>query len=212
MKLGDVLGAGLPDSEFVNYRAGSYVKATQGATALGNVLEPYFNRAPEHFSSHAQTPHDKTMQYPVAVIADDDSSAYIYAAAFRGYREDAFFVYKEIIGKLLNRLLPEPLIRPGQNVSPAMEIALLQQEKANRLVAHVVNFQPQRRTATNEFIEEATPANDVAFAVRTGKAPARVILVPSGEEVEFEQKDAYCYITLPVVLTQQIVAFEGVTL
>ena len=212
MKLGDVLGAGLPDSEFVNYRAGSYVEAVDGATALGNVLEPYFNRAPEHFSSHAQTPHDKTTPYPVAVIAGDNSSAYIYAAAFRGYREDAFFVYKDIIGKLLNRLLPEPLVRAGQNVSPAMEIAVLQQSAANRLVAHVVNFQPQRRTATNEFIEEATPANNVSFAVRTGTPPTRVVLVPSGEELAFEQKDAYCHITLPVVLTQQIVAFEGVTL
>ena len=144
------------------------------------------------------------------MIGKDNNVAYIYAAAFRGYREDAFFVYKEIVARLLEKLLPEPLVRPGQNVSPAMEIAMLRQDKENRLVAHVVNFQPQRRTATNEFIEAAVPVNNVAFAVRTGKAPSRVVLVPSGETIPFEQKDAYCHVTLPVVLTSQIVAFEGV--
>jgi hypothetical protein len=210
MKLGDVLGAGLPDSEFVNYRAGSYVQPAEGAAAMGEVYQPYFNRAPEHFSSHAQTPYDKPTGHPVAVIGEDNNIAYIYAAAFRGYREDAFFVYKEIVARLLEKLLPEPLVRPGQNVSPAMEIAVLRQEKENRLVVHVVNFQPQRRTTTNEFIEAAVPVNEVAFAVKTGKAPTRVVLVPSGEEIAFEQKDAYCHVTLPVVLTSQIVAFEGV--
>lgn len=210
MKLGDTLGAGLPDSEFVNYQAGAYVHAIEGATPLGEVYTAYFNRAPGHFSSHAQTPYDKPTGYPVAVIGENNNVAYIYAPAFKGYREDAFYIYKEIVGRLLQSLLPEPLVLPGQNVTSSMEIALLRQPNAHRLVAHVVNFQPQRRTAMNEFIEDAVPVNNVAFAIKTDKAPARVILVPDNGEIAFEQRGAYCYVTLPVVLTSQIVAFEGV--
>jgi hypothetical protein len=210
MRLGDMLGAGLPETEFVNYRAGSYVEPVGGAQALGEVWQPYFNRAPEHFSSHAQTPVDKPTGHPVGVLSADSRIAYLYAAVFQGYREDAFYVYKEMVARLLEKLLPEPLVRPGANVPPAMEIALLRQKAENRLIAHLVSFQPQRRTATNEFIEGVVPVNDVQFAVRTDRAPSRVALVPSGQELPFQQEGAYCHITVPSVVTSQIVALEGV--
>ena len=210
MKLGDVLGAGLPETEFVNYREGSYVEGINGAQTFGEVWQPYFNRTPGHFSSHAQTPVDKPTGHPVGALSADGSIAYLYAAVFRGYREDAFFVYKEMIARLLEKLLPEPLIRPGANVPAAMEIALLRQAKEGRLVAHLVDFQPQRRTTANEFIESAVPLRDVSFAVRTGSAPTRVLLAPSGETLAFDQQGAYCHVTVPTVLTHQLVVFEGV--
>ncbi len=209
MRLGATLGAGLPETEFVNYRAGSYVEPTEGALSLGEVGVPYFNRAPEHFSSHAQTPFDKTTGYPVAVLGVDGQTAYIYAAAFRGYREDGFYLYREIVGRLLVHLLPAPLVKPGKNVAPSTEIALLRQAAHRSLVAHLVTFQPQRRTANNEFIEVAVPVNDVSFAVRTESAPSRVVLVPSGQEIPFVQEEAYCHVTVPTVLTSQVVVFEG---
>jgi hypothetical protein len=210
MKLGAPLGDGLPDTEFVNYQKGSYVEAVTGAQSLGEVWQPYFNRAPEHFSSHNQTPVDKPTGHPLAVVSADNKLAYLYAAAFRGYREDAFYLYKEIVARLLDRILPEPLVRPGANVHPAMEISLLRQSAENRLVAHLITFQPQRRTATNEFLEAAVPVQNVEFAVRTGAAPSRVFLAPSGEEIAFQQNGAYCQVTVPSVTTHQAVVFEGV--
>jgi hypothetical protein len=208
LKLGPVLGADLPDTEFVNYRAASYVTPMNGATALGELWQPYFNRAPEHFSSHAQTPVDKPTGYPVGALSADGRIAYLAAAVFRGYREDAFYIYKEVVARLLAQLLPEPLVRPGANVPPAMEIAVLQQAEPNRLVVHLVNFQPQRRTAANEYIEAAVPLNDVSFSLRTATAPSRVLLAPSGEALTFRQEGNYCHVIVPTVLTHQIVAFE----
>ena len=210
MKLGGELGAGLPDTEFVNYRDGSYAEPVDGAVTLGEVWQPYFNRAPEHFSSHSQTPVDKPTGHPVAVVSRDGKTAYIYAAAFRGYREDAFYIYKEIIGRLLTRLLPDPLIRPAADVPPGMEIAVLRQRAANRTIVHLVNFTPTRRTATNEFIEAAVPVSNVTFALRTGKAPARVALVPEDVAIDFKQEGKYCSVTVPTVLTHQLISFEGI--
>ena len=46
MKLGDDLGAGLAETEFVNYRAGSYAEPITGSHPLGEVWKPYFNREP----------------------------------------------------------------------------------------------------------------------------------------------------------------------
>ncbi|MCW3096310.1 MAG: Alpha-L-fucosidase [Chthonomonadaceae bacterium] len=210
MKLGDELGAGLPDTEFVNYRAGSYVEAAHGMQVLGEVWQPYFNRAPEHFSSHAQTPVDKPTGFPIAVVCPDHTAAYVYAAIFRGYREDAFYIYKEIAARLLAKLLPEPLVKTVSNVPPGMEIALLRQKAENRLVAHFVHFTPTRRTATNEFIEDATPVNDVSVAIRTDAAPTKVYLAPSREPLPFRMEGNYCHITVPTVLTSQLVVFDGV--
>jgi hypothetical protein len=210
MSLGPDLGKGLPETQFVNYRDGSFVEPLKGAIALGEVWQPYFNRAPDHFSSHAQTPVDRLTGHPVAALSDDGACAYLYAAAFRGYREDAFYIYKEIIGRLLARLLPDPLIRPGEGVPPGMEIAVLRQPKENRTVVHLVNFSPTRRTAVNEFIESAVPVTEVAFALRTGKPPSRVALAPAGTPLEFRQDGAYCHVTVPRVVTHQMVVFEGI--
>ncbi len=209
MRLGDVLGAGEPDTEFVNYQAGSYVEAASGAKVLGEVWQPYFNRAPGHFSSHAQTPADKPTGFPVAVLSGDDKTAYVYAALFQGYREDGFYLYKNIARRLLDTLLPEPLVRPLQNVPAAMEISVLRQPAKSRLIVHLISFQPQRRTAANEFIEDAVPVCRVEFALRTEAAPSRVHLFPSGEELPFMQEGRYCRVTIPTVTIHQTVVFEG---
>ena len=208
--MGDTLGAGEPDTEFVNYQPGSYVAPVGGAEALGEVWQPYFNRTPGHFSSHAQTPADKPTGHPVAVVSGDKKTAYVYAALFKGYREDGFYLYKNIAGRLLDALLPDPLVRPGPNVPAAMEIAVLRQEAGGRLVVPLVSFQPQRRTAANEFIEDAVPLRDVSFALRTEAAPSRVFLAPSGEALPFRQEGRYCHVTVPSVTIAQTVVFEGV--
>ena len=109
MKLGHDLGAALPETEFVNYRSGSYVKPVNGSQPLGEVWRPYFNREPGQFSSHAQTPVDSSTGYPVGILSQDKQIGYLYAAVFRGYRDDGFYIYKEMVRKMIDKLLPVPL-------------------------------------------------------------------------------------------------------
>ncbi len=209
MQLGD-LGEGMPETEFVNYQAGSYVETVPGATSIGEVWRPYFNRAPGRFSSHAQTPVDQPTGFPVAALSADGKIGYLYAAAFKGYREDAFYVYKEMIGRMLAKLLPHPLVQPISNVPPGMEISVQRQEKEGRTLVHLVNFTPTRRTAANEFIEAVTPVHNVEFAIRTGKTPSRAALVSQNQEIPFTQEGDYTRVVVPVVQTSQLVSFEGV--
>ena len=210
MKLGDDLGAGLPETEFVNYRAGSYTEALPGSDSLGEVWKPYFNREPGKFSSHAQTPVDSPTGYPVGVISEDGQIGYLYAAVFRGYRDDGFYVYKEMVRRMIGKLLPEPVVRPLSNVPASMEISVLRQPAESRTVVHLVSFTPQRRTANNEFIEDAVPVCDVEFALRTEKAPTRVVLQPRNHAIDFKMDGNYCVITIRKVTTHQIITFEGV--
>ena len=210
MKLGEVLGEGQPDSEFVNYRDGSYVSPKDGATSLGEIWTSYFNRQPGLFSSHAQTPIDKATGHPIGVLSADGKIGYLFAAVFQGYREDAFYLYKEIVARMLEKLLPEPLIKPIANTPPGMEIAVLKQPDANRTLVHLVNFTPTRRTATNEYIEAAVPTHEVEFALKTDKIPTRVALVPRDHEIDFKMEGNYCRVVIRKITTSQIVCFEGV--
>ena len=212
MELGNTLtlGAGLPDTCLVNYRAGTYVEPKEGALALGEVWKPYFNRQPGKFSSHAQTPVDAPVGHPVGVLSEAGNVAYLYAPIFQGYREDAFYVYRELAARMLERLLPDPLIKPISGIPASMEISVLKQADEKRLVVHLVAFTPQRRTAANEFIEDEVPVTDLKFAVKTGAVPSRVALQPRDHSIDFEMDGEYCVVHIRKVCTHLAITFEGV--
>ncbi len=208
MRLGSTLGAGQPETEFVNYQAGTYVEHTNGSLILGEVWQPYFNRSPEHFSSHAQTPVDKPTGHPVGVVSEDSKIAYLFAAVFRGYRDDGFYLYKDMTARMLEILLPEPIIKPISNIPAAMEIAVTKQAAKNRTLVHLINFQPQRRTAANEFIECEVTIGRIEFAIKTEKEPSRVSLAEHNIDLEFSQNGIYCNIVLESMGINAVVVID----
>jgi hypothetical protein len=91
-----------------------------------------------------------------------------------------------------------------------MEISVNRQTKPKRLVAHLVNFQPQRRHIQVEWIEELYPVREIPLEVRTGRRPTAVYLAPSGAALPFTMKGAYCQLVVPEVTAHTMVAFDGV--
>jgi hypothetical protein len=206
LDLGPDLGKNWPKSKFVFYEASTFVKPAAGATSLGRLVGTYFNRAYDHFCSHNQTPYDKTTPHPVAVVKG--RMAYISTELFKAYRNHSYSLYKAVLERVLNRVLPEPLVRA--HAPSAMEISINRQLKPKRLVAHLVNFQPQRRHINIEWIEELYPVRDIPLAVRTGKKPKAVVLAPSGEPLPFHMEGDYCHLVVPEVKAHQMIAFEGI--
>jgi hypothetical protein len=202
---GKELGRDLPDSRFVLYGDSSLVKPAAGATAFGRLYSSYFNRSFDRFCSHNQTPYDKAMPHPVAVIKG--RQAYIAPAIFGNYREHAYPVYKTLVAQILERLLPEPLVRV--QAPSAMEVSINRQASPKRLIAHLVNFQPQRRHIAVEWIEDIYPVRDIRMAVRTGTEPKAVYLAPQKEALPFRMNGARCEISVPEVKAHQMVVFEG---
>jgi hypothetical protein len=182
------------------------VKPAAGAKSYGRLVGTYFNRAYDHFCSHNQTPYDKTTAHPVAVVKG--RMAYISTELFKAYRKHAYSLYKGVLEQVLNHALPEPLVRA--HAPSAMEISVNRQAKPRRLVAHLVNFQPQRRHIHVEWIEELYPVREIPLAVRTGRKPTAVTLAPSGETLPFRMDGAYCHLVVPEVKAHQMIAFEGV--
>jgi len=89
---------------------------------------------------------------------------------------------------------------------PSSEVSLTKQ--GNRIIAHIVNFQPQRRGKGAEYIEEAYPIVNISLEVRTEKEPKSVYLAPSKRTLEFGFKEGYVSCVVPEVLAHQIVVFE----
>jgi len=206
LDLGKTLGQGWPQSKFVFYEASTFVKPAAGAVAMGRLVGTYFNRTYEHFCSHQQTPYDKNTSHPVVVVKG--RVAYISTEIFKAYREHSYSLYKSIVSRVLEQVLPLPMVKT--HAPSAMEISVNRQAKPKRLVAHLVNFQPQRRHINVEWIEELYPVRDIPLAVRTGKRPKAVTLAPSGDPLPFTMEGAYCQIVVPEVKSHVMVAFEGV--
>jgi len=206
LDLGKELGQGWPKSNYVFYEASTFVKPAAGSVVLGQLVSSYFNRDYDHFCSHNQTPDDKGTGYPVVVVKG--RAAYIAAEVFKAYRNHSYSLYKSIVARVLDRMLPQPLVKT--HAPSAMEISVNRQAKQKRLVAHLVNFQPQRRHIEVEWIEELYPVRDIPLSVRTGKTPLAVTLAPSGEAVPFTMKGDYCELVVPEVTAHQMVVFEGV--
>ncbi len=75
-------------------------------------------------------------------------------------------------------------------------------------MAHIVNFHPQRRGKSVEYIEEAYPVRNVTLEVRTEREPKSAFLAPSKRELELKFGDGYACCIVPEVLTHQIVVFD----
>lgn len=123
---------------------------------------------------------------------------------FRAYYEHGYFAYRNIIENCIKTILSERLVRT--DAPPSSEVSLTRQ--GNRLMAHIVNFQPQRRGKTVEHIEDAYPMMSMSQEVRSERAPKRIYLAPSNEELEFGFEGGHISCDVPEVLTHQIVVFD----
>jgi hypothetical protein len=206
MDYGSDLGKGLPESLFVMYEDSSFVAPSAGAKTFGALWSSYFNRAYDRFCSHSQTPYDRRTDHPVAVMKG--AVGYLAPAVFTAYRWHAYPVYKAAVARLLEKLLPDPLVRTG--APSAMEISVHRQGKPQRMIAHLVNFQPQRRHIDVEWIEELYPVRDIRLSLRTGGKPTRVYAAPEEATLSFQMNGPYCEVTVPEVRAHQMVVFDGV--
>lgn len=204
LRLSGELAEGLPETDFVFYGDSSLVKPEKGTKDLGKIVFSYFNRDYNHFTSHFHSPADKVTEYPAAVQAG--KIIYFAPEIFTGYLKHGYLVYKKIVANALRILLPDPLLKA---VAPAaMEISLTRQEKPERTMVHLVNYQPQRRHAEVEYIEYLWPVREIKISVRMKKKPVRIYLAPEKESLPFVFNAGYADFVVPEVTSHQIICLE----
>ena len=181
-----------PETSFVIYAPAQDVEATGECLAVRE--NPYFNRTVEHFCSHKHAPNDPSAQYPAVTVGPD--GAYVSAALFEEYAACGSLIAKRILTHVIDTLLGEE--KTLSTDLPAQGIATLMEQSAqDRLVTHLLYVSPVRRGEGIEVIEDVIPLYDVHAALRLPRAPRRVYLAPSGEELPFAWENGKLTFTVP---------------
>jgi len=203
IRLARQLGAGPEDFDFVMYEDAVDLAADKGV-ALAEVVQPYFNRERDHFCSHSTTPPEAATGQ--AEIIDLGDVIYIASAIFRAYRAHGNGIYKAIVARCIDRLLPQPILRT--NAPTTAEVNVLSRKDTAQRVVHVLHYAPQRRTQSIDIVEDALPLVDLEIALRADQLPSRVYVAPSGEDVAHEFDGERVRIRIPKMEGYMVVVVE----
>ena len=212
MRLGDKVSASdgalaSYDADHIVYDRSVRVTVGEKGHVLARIVEPYFDRNWQHFSSHNQTPGDKVSRYAAAVATEN--TAYIAFPVFNSFGEHGNLPYRLLVKNILNGMI-EPLVKVG---GPSYVEATVQRQPAvagrgRRTIVHILAYQAQRRTPTLDLIEDIVELRDVPVSLKLAKAPKTVYLAPSREPLEFTYIDGRANVTLPRVRGHEMVVFE----
>ncbi|KPK61825.1 MAG: hypothetical protein AMK73_07590 [Planctomycetes bacterium SM23_32] len=191
------------DYHFALYQRSWRVKARPGARVLAVLAEPYFNRTAEHFCSHRHAPVRGDTAAPAVCV--NDSVAYVANDVFRGYRRNGYAVYKRLVHELMDRLLPDPLVRT--NCPTTAELTLRRRDDS--LLICLLHYCPQRRGQDIDIVEDAQALAGVSLGLRVEGRPQAVTLEPEGVELEWEWSDGYARVQLPLVRGSAVVMLHG---
>jgi hypothetical protein len=178
-----------------------------GGRSLGEIYEPYFDRAPNHFSGHINTPNQPD---PSGYDAGVEKGGYIYLAhpIFGAYKRIGAVAVLEIAEKAIahalgrRRQLETSLPRAGR-------ATLRRQKSKKRDIVHLLHATPALRGAIGanniQPIQDLVTLTDIAVSAETNGKVRSVKLVPTGKALKFEMKKGRVAFTVPSLHGHQMV-------
>jgi hypothetical protein len=216
LRAGKQLDSGMTTSPFVVYGTAQAIES-EGAQVLADVVQPYFNRSYQHFSSHAHTPDDPDAAPLGAGVTLHDGVAYVAYPIFTIYHAMGQPLYKYLVRGLLEKLLPDPALTT--DLPSAGRATLARQEAQGRHVLHLLYGPPQVRgkavpsgesTRVMEMIEDIPAIGPVSATVRLPNPPSRVYDALSGEDVAWNEAGQGAYrVAVPSLRIHTAIVFEG---
>ena len=171
--------------------ASQRLKVTDGES-LGDVFDPYFNRAWNHFCSHQHTPN-RPEASGFACGVRKGGVAYLAHPVFALYAREGAAAVREYVLRVLRDLLGDPSAAVGGLPSTG-RMTLLDQPGERRSVLHLVYAPTAKRGGIGapdvEVVEDLPALHGVSVEIRRGVpsghggalAPARrARLVPDGK-------------------------------
>jgi hypothetical protein len=194
--------AGVPATDHVLYERGRRVSPAKGARGFVPVVEPYFDRTWEHFSSHFQTPPDRKSKYVAAV--QNGRVITVSFPVFKAYATHGNLAYRHLIRGCIEQLLPNPLVR--LQAPSFVEITVTSQ--ARRTMVHLLSYVPQRRTPTLDIVEEPMQVRDIPISLRLKDKPKRVVCQPDNEPLAFTYRQGRVEFVLPELCGHRLIVVE----
>ncbi len=196
----------LADYAYFLYQRGVSIEAMTGTKILATYGHPYFDRSPEHYSSHVQTPVDRRTEEPFVVMRG--RTAYIANPFFSSYAADGYGIYKQVVAALIRNLLPNPVLRTGNLPSTAQATVMEQPDSGKRFVVHLLHYPLTRRAPNLDIIEEPGLLKDVHLQLRTPVNPRLIRLASDGGRLPFRYENGYAAFSVPFVEGHQAIVIE----
>lgn len=172
----------------VMYSSSRRITVTDGES-LGDVYDPYFNRAYNHFCSHQHTPF-KPDPSEFACGVHKGNITYIPYPVFSIYSEFGAVCYREFAIRALNALLGQATVEI-KGLPSSGRITIQHQSKENRNVMHILYCPTCKRGGIDkgdtEVVEDIVPIRDikVIYRPKAGECVKSVRFVPDGKNVAF---------------------------
>ncbi|MBT3297254.1 MAG: beta-galactosidase [Verrucomicrobia bacterium] len=203
----------------VAYTPSYRIKVSDGQS-LGEVYDPYFNRAYDHFCSHQHTPYrEQASGYDCGVRKGN--ILYLAHAVFSLYRGLGAVVYKEYAARAIRRLLGDDL-SVQTNMPSTARLNLNDQPGESRYVLHLLFANTVNRGGRislqggnmvgsakgTEVIEELLPLSNTTVELKTPRQVTGARLEPQGEECPFETTERGIRLTIESFSCHQMVVLD----
>jgi hypothetical protein len=189
------------------YEVAERIRVGRGGASLGEVYDPYFDRAPQHFSGHMNTPNQPD---PSGFDAGSEKGGFLYLAhpIFTAYKRAGTVAMLEIAERLIDRALATPrTIRTS--LPRAGRATLRRQAKAKRDVLHLLYATPVLRGVVRgeqiQPIQELVTLHDVEVSVANTGRVRSVKLAPTGKQLAFTAKSGRVSFVVPELTGHQAV-------
>ena len=202
----------IPSYAYALYEGASQWRAESPALTLAALGEPLFQRSPEQFNSHLQTPFDHTTSYEA--LARSGRVGLIAFPLGQGYYNQGFWIYRQAFQKVLSEVLPIPLLESDAHLST--ELSLTHQAakpgagRKERYMVHVVNYSPIRKTPKHtDFYDDPVPLSNVTIRVNLALRVSQARALYAGQELRV-RRDASggVEVLVPRVSVHEVVCFE----
>ena len=206
IRFGNAVGMGVPKTDHVMYERGIRMTADAGSEVLARVVEPYFDRNYQHFSSHAQTPPVKNASKFGAAIRNGQVITIAYPI-FKAYGTHANIPYRQLVQGCINLLLPNKLVEVSG--PSTLEVSIMRKGgRKPATVVHLLQFVAERRAPSLDVVEDIVPIYNVPLSVQVEAAPTKVYLAPSRGVLSFDYADGRVTFMVPVVEGHQMIVIE----
>jgi hypothetical protein len=196
--------ASMPDMPVTLYERGTAISARPGTEVLATITAPYYSNIWDGRHGFRYTPPDRGTGRPAVTL--NGRVAHVSHPIFRTYFSSGSLPMRQIVANLLDRLLPEPLVRaPGV---PAFVRITVTAQPGRRMV-YVLAYLPEARGAGVNMIEEPLELHNVTVSLRLdGRTPRRAYLAPDREKLAFRLDGGYATVTIPQVHGWSVAVFE----
>lgn len=193
--------AGIPDMPLAVYNQGIQMQLKDGAIAVADYVQPYFNRHWDGFHGYFYAPSDKSAGRPA--LARSGNIFQFCFNIFSAYNEFGMAAHKNVVKYCLEQLLPDPLIK-YENMPSTARVTVTAKDRMRMI--HIKTTHPEPRGKYN-IVEDWQTLTDAAVWLKQDEAKA-VYLAPTKEPLAFERKNGYIRIPLPKVGGYALVVVE----